>query len=308
MIFCQWQHPTRSQSRSSIPFSQTSPSFRGFFSRRLQRRCCRDFPSISYIVARTFTGGVSISHRLITTWLLCAILSLCPLPNLSRPQVSVVIYDNDGGCYRDCIAGTWASPYNGSYECASCNPGYYCSGGCADPVACGLGTSFGEFGGEDSNDCVACSPGYYASEVGSASCSPCPAGHSCSSATSAPVACPVGTSASAGAQSCSDCADGYYNALEAQEFCQACPAGHECPDKTSEPTRCSSGSYSFGNATACETCPAGYYCSSTGSSPEVCTEGSYSLDNWAYCVSCPPGQYCLNTAQVCVDLATSAHT
>lgn len=215
-----------------------------------------------------------------------------------KKKLSVVIYDNDNGCYRDCAAGTWASPCNGSYECASCDPGYYCAGDCVDPVACPAGTSLDGYGASVIGDCENCPDGYYASEQGSATCFPCPAGHYCSTTDAAPVACPAGEYASVGALACSVCADGYYNALEAQEFCQACPAGYECSSKASEPTRCSSGSYSYGNATACESCPAGYYCSSTGSSPEVCTEGSYSLDNWAYCVACPPGAYCINTAQV----------
>lgn len=219
-----------------------------------------------------------------------------------------MIYDDDEGCYRNCGAGTWASPCNGSFECASCNPGYYCGGGCVGPIACLPGTSLGEFGGSSSDDCDPCPDGHFASEAGSATCSPCPAGHSCSSAAAAPVACLAGEFASAGALSCSVCADGNYNMLEAQQFCQACPVGHECPDKTSEPTRCSSGSYSSGNATACEVCPAGSYCSNTGSSPEVCTEGSYSLDNWAYCVSCPPGQFCFNTNQVCAGLSLYINT
>eukprot|EP00752_Nemacystus_decipiens_P010330 g9202.t1 len=224
-------------------------------------------------------------------------VSFVVTPDNDALQVSVVIYDNDGGCYRTCAAGTWAALSNGSYECASCNPGYYCAGGCADPVACPAGKSRSAFGGVDIDDCADCSSGYYSLEAGSANCSPCDAGYSCSSATAAPVACPAGEYAGAAATGCTACADGFYNPLEAQEFCQLCPAGHECPNKDSVATPCSSGSYSSGGLTTCEVCEAGYYCSSTGGSPAACTNGSYSLDNMAYCVSCPPGAFCLNTDQ-----------
>ena len=216
----------------------------------------------------------------------------------TRVQVSVVVYDNDDGCYRSCAAGEWASPCNGTFECASCSPGYYCSGDCSDPTACPVGTAVAGYGSSVIGDCIECLDGYYATEEGTAACSACPAGYSCSSASATPSSCAKGEYSSVGSIECTACADGYYSAFTAQESCLPCPAGYECSDATTEPSECSSGSYSYGNATVCEDCPAGYYCSSTGSSPEVCLDGSYSLGNWAYCVVCPPGHYCINTNEV----------
>lgn len=230
-----------------------------------------------------------------------------PPPNLHPPKLTVVIYDNDDGCYRNCDPGKWQSPCNGSYECATCSPGYYCDGGCADPTACGAGKYLNSFGSSVEVDCEECEDGYYASEEGSAACSLCPAGYSCGSKDAPPVACPAGEYASTGALSCSGCADGYYNTLVGQEFCQPCPAGYECLDKASEPTQCSSGSFSYGAATACDSCPAGHYCSSTGSSPEVCAEGSYSLINQASCTACPMGASCATITQVCPSIAGSVY-
>ena len=285
-------YTTKSPLQHFEPFFHSSASFRGFVCAYCERETAdNSLPQLH---------DTSVFHHPIATG--------APSPlHLSRPKVSVVIYDNDGGCYRTCAPGTWASLSDGSYECASCNPGYYCAGGCADPVPCPAGTSRSAFGAVVENDCAACLPGYYALETGSDSCFPCDAGYSCSSATAAPVACLAGTYSSAAATDCTDCSDGFYNALEAQESCQPCPAGHECPSKASEPTPCSSGSYSSGSQTACEECQAGYFCSSTGSSPAPCTEGSYSLANMAYCVSCPPGAFCLNTDQVCAGLPPHTH-
>lgn len=173
-----------------------------------------------------------------------------PRPNLTHPQVSVVIYDNDGGCYRACDPGTWVSLTDGSYECASCNPGYYCAGDCADPVACPAGTSRSDFGGVDINDCSACASGSYASETGSASCSPCPAGFECSDQTSEPVQCSAGSYSSGNAVSC-----------------EVCPVGYYCSNTGSSPEVCPEGTYSLDNWAYCVSCPPGHKCFNTA---QVC--------------------------------------
>lgn len=218
---------------------------------------------------------------------------------MATEQISVVLYDNDEGCYRPCTAGSFNAPAsNGTIECLACSPGYYCAGGCTEPVPCPAGTALTKYGGTSSSNCSACPSGHYAVVEASTSCIPCSAGHYCNSSFAGQVACDPGFYSGAGAESCSPCPDGSYNPFSAQASCQVCPAGYACSDKGAEATQCSPGSYSLGNATKCEECPAGYFCSGTGNSPEPCSNGAYSLSNWAYCVVCPAGHYCINSNEV----------
>jgi hypothetical protein len=133
------------------------------------------------------------------------------------------------------------------------------------------------------------------------SCSPCPAGYSCS--TGSPVLCPSGSYCPVSSLNPSPCAIGYYSAAGSSlpSHCIACPAGAYCPTNSSSPTFCPANTYSAAtaatsNATclACPSAPSGFGCApgSSTSTPLPCAIGYYCVGGPASVTPCYPSAAC----------------
>lgn len=114
-------------------------------------------------------------------------------------------------------------------------------------------------------------------------CLTCPIGHMCPVATIAPIPCPSGYYAAAGATSCT-----------------LCTAGQYCPLYSESETACPTGSYSRTAYEQCLTCPAGYSCdASTSADPMICPVTNFKVtEGPGTCSSCPAGQECLDRTTV----------
>lgn len=121
-------------------------------------------------------------------------------------------------------------------------------------------------------DASYCGTGEYSSS-GSASCSSCPEGYSCSTPGADPEICKSGTYSNTGDGKCSTCPTGTYSA-EGSSKCTVCPPGYKCTIPSEEPKICPVNTYSSEGSTECKQCPAGKE-SMPGSI--TCTKNSYNL-------------------------------
>jgi hypothetical protein len=165
-----------------------------------------------------------------------------------------------------------------------------------------------------------CEPGSY-SEFKASSCTECPAGYSCASASNPPTHCALGKYSGPGATSCTSCstsstpgavctAAGILDYCKAGEVCDPssaksgsyptpCPATKKCPTgETSTPADCPVGHYSDVGATACTICPLGKFCPSSSakslaSMPHDCPDGTFANGlGSSICATCPIGHSC----------------
>lgn len=159
----------------------------------------------------------------------------------------------------------------------------------------------------------------------STSCTTCPAGYSCSSTSTAPFRCAVGTyQSSTGQTSCNTCSAGSkclnpavapvtcetnHTSIAGQIACQPCPAGYSCPDtNTANNVACASGEYSLEGQAGCTACPAGNYCPNKDYYYR-CLEGYYSTGSQASCTACEVGYYCtLGARYICPFLTYADST
>ena len=128
------------------------------------------------------------------------------------------------------------------------------------------------FACDGSDTQVQCGGGYYALG-GFTNCTICPAGSSCASITSAPVA----------------CASGEYSP-EGDPICHGCNAGYYCPAPHLPTTACPDGSWSAANSTVCNLCAAGHSCTTTTETP--CPANRTSFEGSGACSVCPDGHVC----------------
>jgi len=148
------------------------------------------------------------------------------------------------------------------------------------------------------------------------SCTECPAGYYCPSASASPVECPAGTYNPSLAQpdiaSCIQCPAGYY-CPNASSTINICSPGYYCPPGTEDAFNftCLAGHYnsSYGAtscgecglgyfinvtaATACLSCAAGTFANTTGQTEcWRCEAGTYNSDmNASSCAACPSMEY-----------------
>ena len=202
---------------------------------------------------------------------------------------------------RSCPKGSYC-PYNDMAVQISCVPGTYSLGNQSACTACPPG--YGCPSTTSSSSITKCSSGISASVLSRGellimhtflssftidifvvfSCTPCPAGYSCSSTTSNVMTpCPSGHYSSSGDGVCSGCQSGYY-----------------CPTPTSGQRVCPPGTYSGILQSNCTTCPAGYQCNTVGATK--CGVGYYSTAGSIACSPCTPGYmvtYCYPCASQC---------
>lgn len=95
----------------------------------------------------------------------------------SKPSYNYCKHCLSGQFYNTNLA---AGGTTGVVGCTSCIPGYTCHGGCSDPQPCGLGTFAA---GYSATVCDNCAAGSYNLATAQVSCTACPAGFLCATAT-----------------------------------------------------------------------------------------------------------------------------
>ena len=88
-----------------------------------------------------------------------------------------------------CVAGTYAANVTDANDCASCQKGFECPGGAAQPKACRPGSTAPR---EGMGECTVCDGGSWQNETGAVSCKTCLAGSYCPEAASAALTCEAG--------------------------------------------------------------------------------------------------------------------
>lgn len=155
-----------------------------------------------------------------------------------------------------------------------------------------------------------CGQGYY-STYGASTCTQCPAGFYCPTASQQPIACAPFTYAVAGSLACSPCPvgsvcnHGVITTCTAGQFCAntantvavPCPAGSFCPypyaTSLDSTNLCPLGTYSAEGAVACTICPLGSACPAPSLGAQACPGGYYQDQaGQTSCKVCPKGYYC----------------
>ena len=209
-----------------------------------------------------------------------------------------------------CPAGKYSTP---GENCILCEIGHFCPElGASEET---MKTEFRCFAGMFCNGGVSVYPSYTDNH-------PCPVGHYCPEAITAPIACPIGTyNPHKGRGSLSDCyavPAGHYQDEEGKTDYKDCAPGHYClqGSTTAEQYKCPAGTFRNKDKGAsqedCATCwsgfkcpegtanpiicDEGYYCPTGTTIPEACPEGTYSdkkgLTDSMACTPCPAGKYC----------------
>ena len=199
-------------------------------------------------------------------------------------------------CDVNCNSGEYAKQTDDlcGWECASCPPGFECSGHgtCDEAVVCGPG----EFSVGGASDCTACDNGRYSPFEGASECSECGAGFFCAGGATAPEPCLAGTFSNTpgGVSACSGCAQGEYAAMTGASACVSCPVGHSCTDPSAVPVGCASGEFQNSTgATECMDCPERHSCADPGLDPVLCPGGFFSATGVASCSICVAGEFCV---------------
>ncbi|OWZ21495.1 hypothetical protein PHMEG_0003953, partial [Phytophthora megakarya] len=259
-----------------------------------------NIPKIVNVVASTTTSTVrttsSILHQLSSA-------DINYNNNEIFPQNNVLVYYEPlemESCVEPCRAG-WFPLVNistGDSQCVGCPLGNFCAGSCAPAVPCLEGTSSNVEFAVGVEACQACPNGTYAHIKGLSTCLVCPAGASCSDATTSPQPCSTGSYSVVGETQCHDCQAGTYNNETFQSSCLPCPEGNYCAKGSVNPVSCAQGLYSVNSgASPCGECPAGFACSDPTIGPVACPTGSYSLSGSLTCSTCPSGNSCLSVGQ-----------
>ena len=185
--------------------------------------------------------------------------------------------------YKDqcqpCLQGMYCPNYGTVYAVRSCEEGYYCPTGTANPTLnvsliclpghmCPSGSAFP----------TKCTLGKYQPLEGQGNCLTCPAGYTCGDKDGTVVEskCPAGSECPPGSFEISLCEPGKYQELPGSSSCKPCPsgnycnaaggtvfpilcdAGHACPAKSINATSCLPGMYQdSAGSDSCKTCPQG---------------------------------------------------
>ena len=245
-----------------------------------------------------------------------------PLPQLSPASLA--------NC-KQCPTGSYSDNANvvSFWEWTESAPGVYTAEDMAAPCkSCPAGTwsagvfqisastcktcPIGFFARERSAACTQCPAGYVMPDVGSDSCTICPAPDNVSS---------MGTFSSFDRSECLDCPNGYWRYQSGEGECETCPygkvnlitrakcttfenvsctaAGEMCQLCAGGKYRdvynmtcmdCPVGRHSVSNRTACETCSPGKFAETPGSDQcSACQAGEYLFNS--SCIKCEPGKY-----------------
>ena len=198
-----------------------------------------------------------------------------------------------------CTPGSYCATAGLTAPTALCQQGYYCTGGAttATQHTCTAGNQCPE----GSVAPQPCGVGTYQQASGAGSCTPCPAGYTCSS-DSQPAACPLRKYCPAGssvesAPYCPNGTLGSQTGLSTPEECTACPAGKYClqgivAGDVSEGLYCASGCATPSGSPAVQ-CRPGHYCPTGTPAMMACPLGrynpSYSKTSITDCLPCWAG-------------------
>ena len=159
--------------------------------------------------------------------------------------------------------------------------------------------------------------------TGTTSCTQCPGGSECITASSAPVACGDGFVAAAGSTACTACTPGELKVNQASSlsinfvkyhfvYCLVlsqlvCGSSYFvcvfsshllCIVSSHCPAYCVvTGETPNALQTACEPCPQGFQCNDPTIDPVQCADGYYTTGGATSCERCDPGFWCSTSAQ-----------
>nr|XP_054760934.1 uncharacterized protein LOC129267226 [Lytechinus pictus] len=207
-------------------------------------------------------------------------------------------------CTSDCIVNCSSGQYsNSSGDCLECPPGFYCDGGTLAPAPCDAQTYNPDPGGSTAGDCTPCPSGGYFSLAGAETCTLCPAGSECNSATGVITQCSDGQYSLVGDMTCLECPDGLYCPSVYNEP-MVCPSGYVPFSNQTGCEECGAGTYAYNGTVSCQQCPPGYQCPTSGlDEPTPCPTGYFSSASGSEtCSQCAQGYYCNSTAQTICDL------
>ena len=264
----------------------------------------------SAVIGECIDGEYSeLNNRTCTT---CNVGFSCPSPSRSenvgcsagyyqdaQGRTSCKICPKGMSCSNTGEVGCNPGEYsdNGMSNCVTCPIGHYCLGGSGvGPTPASPGRTCSTGANSDAN-CPLCDPGFYCpsaivadklpcsstpveysySTGGSAYCTICPPGESCTASTH--TSCP-GTEMSG----------------PGEELCIACTGGTSCPSAVWDyKLNCPLYTYSIGTDLQCHPVPPGKQFLSTTQLPTNCLVGEYSTGLNDLCQECSPGYICPNT-------------